>query len=104
MADSQEDMCEMCVNCGEVLAMEKEIDRLNNKLNEDSQTFEISCQREGEKLLRTANDIMLTALEKIALGEGAYARDPLTHAENTIESMLEIAYLAITEVTGRTGT
>lgn len=35
------------------------------------------------------------ALEEVALAEGPYSRDRLTHAENTIEAMVEIAERAI---------
>ena len=34
---------------------------------------------------------MLAALRKVAKGEGAFNRDPLTHASNCIESMKAIA-------------
>lgn len=43
---------------------------------------------------------LLAALEEIAKGEGAYSRDPLKHAENTIESMKEIARSAIAAARG----
>ena len=35
------------------------------------------------------------ALEEISKGEGAFSRDPLTHASNTIESMKRIAQEAL---------
>ena len=35
------------------------------------------------------------ALREIEKGEGAYSRDPLTHAENCIESMRRIARNAL---------
>ena len=35
------------------------------------------------------------ALREIAKARGAYSRDPLTHAGNTIESMAEIAKAAL---------
>lgn len=34
---------------------------------------------------------LLDALREIAKGEGAYSRDQLTHANNTIENMKKIA-------------
>jgi hypothetical protein len=34
------------------------------------------------------------ALLEIAKGEGPFSRDPLTHAENTIEAMKELAAVA----------
>ncbi len=41
---------------------------------------------------------LLTAMEEITQRKGAYSRDPLTHAENTIDSMERIARAAIEEV------
>ena len=38
---------------------------------------------------------LLEALHEIAKGEGAFSRDQLTHATNTIEIMVEIARAAI---------
>ena len=40
---------------------------------------------------------LIKALEEIAEGAGPYSRDPLTHAENTIEAMKEIAKNALDE-------
>ena len=45
--------------------------------------------------LETTNADLLEALNEIAKGEGAYSRDPLTHAGNTITSMKNIATSAI---------
>ena len=45
--------------------------------------------------LTEVNKQLLEALKKIAKGEGAYSRDPLTHAGNTITSMKNIATEAI---------
>lgn len=45
--------------------------------------------------LETTNAELLEALKEIAKGEGAYSRDPLTHAGNTITSMKNIATEAI---------
>lgn len=41
---------------------------------------------------------LLEALRKIERGDGAYSRDPLTHAGNCIESMKAIAKAAIAEI------
>ena len=41
---------------------------------------------------------MLEALKEIAKMEGAYSRDPLTHAENVIENLTNIANKAIAKV------
>ena len=38
---------------------------------------------------------LVAALEEIAKGEGPFSRDPLTHAENIIEAMKEIARAAL---------
>ena len=42
---------------------------------------------------------LLKALEEIAKGEGAFSRDPLTHAENVIEHAKETARAAIRKAT-----
>lgn len=47
--------------------------------------------------LHAVADDLLEALEEIAKREGAYSRDPLTHAENTIDSMERIARAAIAQ-------
>ena len=46
------------------------------------------------------NREMLEALKEIAKMEGAYSRDPLTHAENVIENLTNIANKAIAKVEG----
>ena len=43
-------------------------------------------------------DKLVEALEEIEKGEGPFARDQLKHAENTIESMKQIARAALAEV------
>ena len=43
---------------------------------------------------------LLEALKEIAKGEGKYNRDPLQHAENTIENMKTIANKAIALIEG----
>ena len=45
-------------------------------------------------LIAAAPDL-LAALREITKGEGAFSRDPLTFANNTIENMKEIANTAI---------
>ena len=44
------------------------------------------------------HDTVVDALEEIEMGEGPFARDQLKHAENTIESMKQIARAALAEV------
>ena len=44
------------------------------------------------------------ALTIIARGEGRYSRDPLTHASNTIEDMVQVATAALTPSTTPTRT
>lgn len=51
------------------------------------------------KLMAAVPDL-LAALEEIAKGEGAYSRDPLTHAENTIDAMKALASAAIQKARG----
>jgi len=52
----------------------------------------------GNARLIAAAPEMLDALKEIALGEGGYSTDRMTHAENTIEHMKAIAYAAIADV------
>lgn len=52
--------------------------------------------QELERKLGENKYALLIALEEIAKGEGAFNRDPLTHAENAIENMKAIALRAIT--------
>jgi len=40
-----------------------------------------------------------TILQEIIRGEGAFSRDPLTHAENTIKNMTELAKKAVGIIT-----
>ena len=47
-----------------------------------------------DKLLEE-NQELIEALKIIAKGEGAFSRDPLTHAGNTIDNMISIAEKAI---------
>ena len=49
--------------------------------------------------LHAAAPDLLKALEEIAKGEGAFSRDPLTHAENVIEHAKETARAAIRKAT-----
>lgn len=49
--------------------------------------------------LQAQNKIMLEALQEIAKGQGAFSRDPLEHASNTIDNMKEIANEAIKNTT-----
>ena len=55
---------------------------------------------EAKYRLIAAAPRMLEALEKIALGEGRFSRDQLTHASNTIEDMKALANAAIAKATG----
>jgi len=52
------------------------------------------------RLIAAAPDL-LEALKEIAKGEGAFSRDQLTHATNTIEAMKEIARAAIAKAEGK---
>lgn len=45
--------------------------------------------------LEKERDRYRAALERIVLKEGPYKRDPLTHAENTIDAMAEVAASAL---------
>ena len=44
---------------------------------------------------------LIAALAEIAKGEGAYSRDPLIHAGNTIDNMKGIAKAALAALEGR---
>lgn len=54
----------------------------------------IETHLDNAALIAAAPDL-LAALKKIALGEGRYSRDQLTHASNTIEDMKALARAAI---------
>ncbi len=47
-----------------------------------------------------SHDGLLEVLETIAKGEGAFSRDPLTHAGNCIDEMKSIAQAAIKAARG----
>ena len=51
-------------------------------------------------VLKQQNAERLEALKEIAKTEGPYSRDPLTHAENVIENLTNIANKAIAKVEG----
>lgn len=61
-----------------------------NLENEQSEQISLSY-------LLAANKRYKEALQEITKGEGAYNTDPLIHASNTIENMIEIAKNALTE-------
>jgi len=52
------------------------------------------------EVLEQQNAELLAALTEIAKCEGAYSRDELTHARNTIENMAMIAENAIAKAEG----
>jgi hypothetical protein len=56
----------------------------------------ITTQNSAE-LTEAAARAMLAALKEIEKGQGAYNRDPLTHAWNTIDDMKELARAAIAQ-------
>ena len=45
--------------------------------------------------LKLDRDRLRKALEEIAKGEGRFSRDPLTHANNTVQDMKAIALAAL---------
>jgi len=51
--------------------------------------------------LISASPDMYEALKEIAKGEGRFSMDPLEHATNTIEDMVEIARAAIAKAEGK---
>ena len=51
-------------------------------------------------VIEQQNAELLAALKEIAKMEGAYSRDPLTHAENVIENLTNIANKAIAKAEG----
>jgi hypothetical protein len=63
------------------------------------------CRNEGASdiaaLLDESRQVICRAIEalrEISLGMGEFNRDPLRHAENTIDSMKEIAVEAFTKI------
>ena len=62
--------------------------------------FEEITRNRNKKIidLEAQNAQLLAALENVAKCEGAYSRDELTHARNTIENMAKIAEDAIAAV------
>ena len=55
---------------------------------------------ETTRLMVEAVKLMRQALKEIAEGKGAYSLDHLTHAENTIRDMKELATEALAKVEG----
>lgn len=45
--------------------------------------------------LERERDELRKALQAISRGEGRFSRDPLTHASNTIEDMIDLANAAL---------
>lgn len=43
-------------------------------------------------------EIAIEALQQIELPEGAYSQDPLTHAENVIANVADIAHEALLKI------
>ena len=54
----------------------------------------------NRRLIAAAPEL-LEALKEIAEGKGRFSQDPLTHASNTIEDMIEIAHNAIAKAEGK---
>lgn len=50
-----------------------------------------SLARVAKASVEDANSKIIPMLDKIIEGSGAFSRDPLTHAENTIDNMKELA-------------
>ena len=61
------------------------------------ETCELDAEHSELIRLRAEIDKLRAALTEIARGEGAYNRDPLTHASNTIDSMKALAATALEE-------
>ena len=51
----------------------------------------ISEQQAEARRNERAIEVLLAAMDEIAKAEGAFSRDPLTHAENTIHNMTNLA-------------
>jgi hypothetical protein len=56
---------------------------------------EVRAALDRVALLEEKVSILSDALKTIAKGEGRYCSDPLRHAENTIQDMIEIAKAAL---------
>ena len=76
----------------EYLAVELDGDRLVNAARILSAFPAISSDL---RALKAENERLRGELAEIAKGEGAFSRDPLTHASNTIENMTDIARRAL---------
>lgn len=57
------------------------------------------AENTANALLIVAAPDMLAALQEIVQGKGAFSRDPLTHASNTIDNMKALARAAIEAAT-----
>ena len=73
--------------------------------NEASETRHINdaiseVWQEKYDAIKQQNAELLAALREIAKMEGPYSRDPLTHAENVIENLTNIANKAIAKAEG----
>ena len=71
-----------------------------NELRKELTRYTYPDNSKEVKRLREENAEMLEALKEIAKMEGPYSRDPLTHAENVIENLTNIANKAIAKVEG----
>ena len=60
-----------------------------------SEELDIEALRDGLAAARRYINELEAALEEIALADGPEAVDRLTHAENTIEAMVEVAERAL---------
>ena len=64
-------------------------------MSEELERFSAMAHQEEIARLQAQVATAKKALEEISKGEGAFSRDPLTHASNTIESMKRIAQEAL---------
>lgn len=67
---------------------------------DEAKLAEWVAQITGCDRLLESRDRLLAVLKEIERGEGAYSRDPLTHAENCIESMKAIARAVLAKAAG----
>ena len=71
----------------------------------------VRCRRSDVEQLQSENELLRAkcaryekALREIEKGEGAFSRDPLEHAENTIDNMKDIARQALERKPGQDST
>ena len=69
-----------------------QIENMATQLNKANRTAIRQCECEK---IAAENKRLKAALTEITRGEGSFSSDPLTHASNTIDNLIEIAQKAL---------